>query len=668
MTRFSLSSIWALGLLLPSPQEVAPPDLGQERPLRNDLVLPIDTRAQAEIERGDRAWSEGRAALAFDAWQSALEVSSTGQSVAPLSSDTNQPRPFSDPEGSHERRTEGVAYAVLRRLSSLTREESAAWRGRVAPLAEAATRRAGIDRARLMRLERNFPFTEGALRAALRLADLSLERGLLGSASAWLTRARRHVAALDPSTTLARRGREAVALRQDSLRPAPASDPGLWKAAKGLRAVAFTPLSGRPRAQRSSLRSDLGRRVETGAVILADGSLVVQAAMMLARVDREGTVQRFPLASLDALSFEMQPYASPASGGWPLLPVTDGRSLWMVVGREGPRTAGALACIDFDEGGLPFSRWVLGEEGLIRRGPGNTRIPRDVIVGPGRWSWQPGPVLDQDTLFVQAREMPEEEGQARSERLWLCAFEAATGLLRWKRDLGRPADLAQESLGRFGGSSLAASPGMPLALHEGRVFVGTNNGQGVLLDAIDGRIVWSFKNRRRSAEQRGWTGSRRPGVHRRGEGTPWVSWAPFDSDFMYALRLAPDLGQGILAARPWAQSEAIDVISADEQGAVLLGRSGARRVVLEKPPGEGLRHALYLGRAESFSGAGLASAKRVLLASDRALYLFDRTRELLLLDTVAFEGGQGGGGGGLWAHGNRVWVVGEDAVWTFEAF
>jgi outer membrane protein assembly factor BamB len=398
---------------------------------------------------------------------------------------------------------------------------------------------------------------------------------------------------------------------------------------------------------------------------MRDGSLVIHVPLMLARVDRDGGVERFPISGLRGLSNEMQPFASSSSGGWPLLMATEGDSLWMVVGRGGPRADNALACVGFDEGGLPFTRWVLGVRGLIQAESDEPVAARADMLGEGTWGWQPGPVLHEGKLFVQARQLPEEDGETRGERVWLCAFDAWTGRLIWKRDLGRPADLGQESAGRFGSGALASSPGMPLALVSGRVFVGTNAGSCSLVDAVDGRLVWSFKNRRREEGAVGWAGSRPPSMALGPAGVNTLSWAPFDSDYLYELRAEPDLGRGLLSGRPWEQGEAIDVVTLDARGAVLLGRSGSRRVVLERRPGEETKLRLYLGRAERFGGRALASQERVLLTSDRALYLFDRSRELLLLTAVPLEEG---GGGGVWAAGDRIWVLGEDALWTFEAF
>jgi hypothetical protein len=192
-------SLLLLAATFDGAQEDAPSGLGLETPLRNDLVLPIHARAQAEMERGDRAWSRAERGAAFDAWRAALETSAAGDSVTPASGDPGQPHPFPTVDGSDHRRSEGVAYAVLRRLAAVSPEDRAAWRARFAPLSESAIEEAGADRRRLARLERDLPLTEGALRAALRLFDLDFEAGRPLSAAAWCGRRRSRCSRSGPS-------------------------------------------------------------------------------------------------------------------------------------------------------------------------------------------------------------------------------------------------------------------------------------------------------------------------------------------------------------------------------------------------------------------------------------------------------------------------------------
>ncbi|MEO6709736.1 MAG: hypothetical protein ABIP42_09155, partial [Planctomycetota bacterium] len=76
--------------------------------------------------------------------------------------------------------------------------------------------------------------------------------------------------------------------------------------------------------------------------------------------------------------------------------------------------------------------------------------------------------------------------------------------------------------------------------------------------------------------------------------------------------------------------------------------------------------ALRLGPEEVFSGRALASDQRVIAASDRALYLFDRSKDLALLAAPTLAGPIPRGGN-LWAKGARVYVLSSRFVEVFSA-
>ena len=100
---------------------------------------------------------------------------------------------------------------------------------------------------------------------------------------------------------------------------------------------------------------------------------------------------------------------------------------------------------------------------------------------------------------------------------------------------------------------------------------------------------------------------------------------------------------------------------------LFLGRDGRHRALRAARPGEDARSALYLGRGERFAGAALTSPERVLLSSDQAVYLFDRTRGDLLLSAIDLEDLGAGRGGSVLARGDRVFVVGRDTLWVLAA-
>jgi hypothetical protein len=642
----------------------------REGPLQNETVLATQAAAEEEIERGDRAWSGADELGAFEAWRHALEVSATGDAVTLVSSDPKAARPWPDEERTAERRTEGVEYAVLRRLEAVGTERRAAWRARFSAAAELALARAQEDAHWLARVEREWPLTEAAARAALVLADAALETDDAEGAAAWLERARRHAREVSPELALAVERRSTALAALTALTAGRASTETrteTWTSARSLVPTGSLRLAGRRASARSPWELPLGRTIEPGWTFLDDGSLVILAPLMLVRVAADGKTERFPTWPTLGLTDDLQPYFSPASAGWPLCATSDGTRCYWVEGRSNEDHDNALAAVSFTRSGEPRVSWLLTSEGLSGADvPG--KVARETLLGPGHWALQPGPELAGRRLFVQARQWGEatEEGASTSERLMLCCFDSRTGDLRWKSTLGRPSDLVPEIGRRPAASAFTATPGMPLVRAGSRIFVGTNAGFAALVDAVDGRLAWAFKNRRREATDTGWPGTRRPRVETTAGGTKIVHWAPFDSDVAYALRAEPDLGAGVLAQTPRRRGEALDLVAASGERRLELASVNERRALLDSTGGTSIS-SVFLGRAEHFTGAGLASSERALVASDRKLYMYDRTRELYLQSALPLEDAEGTLGGSVFARGSKVWVLGPDTLWSFEA-
>jgi len=629
---------------------------GDEGPLRNDAFVPVAAEAVAELELGDREWERGRPVEAFDAWQRALERSQVGEGVALRSQDPRAPYIGRDPDGTHARRTEGVAVAVLRRLFAQDEGARGAWRARFEPSAEARLLEAETRPDALAALERAYPLTAGAFRAALRLADQALERADSEAALTWLERAERHASGAAESSAL--RARRDFARELEPGEP-PAAD--AWQEALDLELESALPLEGRVAVPRSLEPAPLGRGIEPGLAFLADGSIVVQSPYLLIRIDAQGRLGRFPLSDLLGTPARLFPFASRGSGGWGLLPATDGFRVALVVGRSSPAHANVLACVTFDAQGFPVPQWTLSSETGLRRGGAEDG---ELVLGEGRWDFQPGPLVVGGRLFVQARQVADDEGEggARGDRVFLLALDLATGAVLWERFVTKASDLSPDVGRRFGGSVTAPTSGQPLASARGRVFVGTNLGVAALFDAVDGRLAWTFKNRRRTWDEEGWPGSRAPLVDAAGD-VPRVHWAPFDAGHLYVLRLEPGLGGALLDEPPRAIGQGLDVVAADAAGTLVLARAGGRRALATWRP-EGSATSLYLGRAEQFTGAGLASSARALVASDAGLYLFDRSRDLFLFDFEPLTAPSGSPGGTLYARKSRVFVLGENTLWT----
>ena len=56
-----------------------------------------------------------------------------------------------------------------------------------------------------------------------------------------------------------------------------------------------------------------------------------------------------------------------------------------------------------------------------------------------------------------------------------------------------------------------------------------------------------------------------------------------------------------------------------------------------------------------------------LVSTDRGLYLFDRARDLLLLDFCPLPAEGGSRGGAVYARGDTIVVVGENGLWSVTA-
>lgn len=128
--------------------------------------------------------------------------------------------------------------------------------------------------------------------------------------------------------------------------------------------------------------------------------------------------------------------------------------------RELRRAESSIVCLDLKREGLPV--WAISSETL--------GAPEEW------WSFEGPPVADDDRLYVLAsRSRPQ-------SRLHALCISAATGDILWNVPVGSP--IASPSEG------LAVMTHRLLALAGRRLFVQTNQGAVVCLDAGDGRAQW----------------------------------------------------------------------------------------------------------------------------------------------------------------------------------
>ncbi len=651
--------------------------LAQEPPgdlegaLRNDTYLPTSSDVAAKLAAGDNAWERRQGAAerspelaasrteAFDAWQRAIAISTPGDCVpgSLVEIDAALADTWPDPDDSLARRTESIECAVLRRLSRIDAADLAQWCERFAPLAERELAAAGSEAARLAVVERAHPCTEAAAAAALRLFDLAFESGRLEVARGWIDRAQSHALALERAGRASRDAplAAAIAKRRATSAPVVRSRTDAWESARALTKLFTVPLA-------EPAQDGTADPSRPGIAFLSDGTAVVQSAELVYCVSPDGSVRSLDLVKLGQnFDWRWQPIVGRRAADWPLLPASDGARVVVVAGRAQESSGNALLCIDpGDPRRAPALHWGYAESGW--RDPIGREVPLEQCLGPGLWSFEPGPAIAGTEVIVQARQwVSETESEVRVDegrtRAWCLALDVATGAVRWKRFLATGADAHTDPslLARLRAARQRVGCAQPLGVAGTRVLVGTELGVAALLDVCDGRPLWSVRSQRREFSDRGWTTASPPVAST----TSVWHWAPSDSRFLYRLRNGADLdGRGVFEGPPTPIGEMIELVGAGASEILALARAGDRRTLSRLDTHSGRRDdAVPLGRDEVFTGAGLASPSRVLFASTRALYLVDRERGLYVLQRVPLESEHGPSGGSVFARGDRVFVV-----------
>lgn len=681
----------ALLFLALAPQDDGPDDplerAPAEGPLDNDVFVEVSGSAaralvagDAELvaarsarDRGDGVERERRLGRAFEAWREALVDGGPGALV------------WYDPARQDPGRVaEGVAAVVDRRLFELTPDERSAWSAHWNAVADIDLAAADTDEDALAEVVRRNPLTAAAGRAGLRLADLALESGRTARARAWLGRA-----ALDLEAGGAAGARTAAAAREALLPTLPSPRPEVWQVATAFEVTGRIdwrdPVRRRPRP------AGADRMPRAGGAFVGDDELVVQTAdelltVALAGPDGPRITDRRRLADLLEGNGGFLEHDEP--GPWPLLPLWTGDRLALVVGRsrlepnalvvlERP-PADSLSGVGLDlrsDLGLGPPRagfrlaWAVIDDERLEPGGATARIAG--LEGLETLEFQPGPVYSGDLVVVQAREY------VNQIRDWLLAFDLRDGSLVWRRLVAAGADRLPTERFTLAAPRFASQPLLDLADDgEALVFAGTHLGAGALVETRTGEFRWLFKNRRRPPRAPGWTGDRPVlGTSSAPATTPVILWAPWDSDHMYPLRPGvPPAGQdedrvlqrGVPAV-PMVEAEAL--LGGDVEEAIVLARDGKERTISARRAGLDRVDALDLGPDEAFSGRGLVGPARVWVPSDRGVYLFDRTRELYLLDfqTLTSAAAGAAAGGDLVARGARVVVVGSGGLWVLAA-
>ncbi len=676
---------------------------GGEGPLDNDCFLPSLPEATKDLLAGDRLLERAREALhrerqaeferllgnGFERWHEALAKAPSGASV------------FIETRAVAVRRvTEGLRHALRRRLEELGDAERHTWTRRFANSGETALQMAldrGALEADLLEVQRLFPGTRAAASAGVLAFDRNLESGHGTLARAHISRARWHARFCESESA-----QRALLAREEVLFPVTGErEPEAWQRAHRLRYT--DSISILPETPRSRRLHGPGIGVRPGLCFLADGSFIVQASNQVhqLRLDKDGQLERVRVFEPEKLLGGFAPWLDerlvrPVPPGWALTPCSDGQTIVFIHGRTlGDGDRNALFCVDLpspeeiERRGiesappLPQLAWAIVGDLRVRADGEVEEIA--ALADLPQLEYQPGAVIHGERVFVMARAS---EGDIRA---WLLAFDRGDGALLWKRLLAKGADLLPDA-GRLGGSGGlygGASQGLllvpqgtsgPAGQGEVRLFCGTHLGAGALVDTLDGSPVWTLKNRRRDARVRGWSGAPpRLGA----DGT--ILWNPADSDRLYTLHAGPiPLTFSILdgTTAPGAESlpdtthlfeapvrplgEALTLLGGDREESLVLGRARSEKTVSSRRPGRDRIDGLYLAQEEAFAGEGLVSPSRLLFSTTRGLYLFDRERELYLLDYQPVpRGGEAPAGGDIYAQGAWILVLGRHLVWAY---
>ena len=667
-----------------------------EGPLSNDAFLPLDGESRQDLEEAERALGEATEAAAEGARQRALGAAF--QAWARVAGRLAQAAPPEGPgrggipagpeenDGGPTRLSEGLASALRRSVAALSPERRELWRGSF----EAVARLDGTSTTALA-----WPGTVSAARAALGDLDRALESGRVERATARLQRARALAALLDAhperaviEAALARRTAELQRWRGES-----STTPPAWQSASDLELKGSIQLLDRELPVVPSQAAP-GRGARPGLVAVDERTLFVQTASSLWRVElnREGRPLRADAVSLDRLlGVSFGSLARPRTGreapGWELAPKLYNRHLFVVHGaREGLRSPipNAIARLPIPElvggslggdlrGGLLIERapdyqpeWVLSGDLLWRPSADPSgRVERIPALAPlAEAEWQPGFAFVDDVLVVQARVLAD-----RTEA-WLVGLDPRDGTYLWKRRTGGGAGLASAQ-NRFARAAVPRASAPPLLVANGLVLCPTQLGFQTLIDPEQGELLWTLATRRRDAAQPGWSlcgpfaaeGDRERAL-----------LAPPDSDRLYplsltALQSTPDGAPALPLAGPILHiGTAEALLGAAGDAAAVLRRDGRERTVsLLSGPGEAPLDAFHLGPEEIFRGRALVSQDRILVSTDRSLYLLDGEHDLFLLAAPHLGVRGRMPGGDVFFADPWVIVLGFDALWVFQS-
>lgn len=661
-----------------------------EGALQNDSFLPVNLTADELYRAALQELDAGRRDSGLETLRSALAASATGDSL-PFAAGMAQSE-------SGVRLTLGVESAVWRTLMGRAPTEARAWCDRFADLAAetAAKDPAGA--------ERRFPGTQAAVKAALGLADRYLADGQVTLAGRFLDRAAQHLelrahAGLDAEAFQAA-AENALGTRRVALAPAPISRRAPTELSARFDALTTLPrpatipfefqipeedpyladLLGRQNQNPTQRGPGLG--IRPGLVALGSNRVAIHTGLGLHIID---LVQKRRLAIIEprrladqALGQIATPRAARKGGapGWAHLPVLTDELLLIVTGRtDAGRTPNALMALERDtlvpatfaidganlEPHVSRARWMVSSNGHLL---GDRYTNPETLKALNGAEVQPGFVVVDDRVIFQARVL---DGEVQT---YLVALELATGAPLWTRLITKGGSIDDGM--RFGQARLPVGSAAPLVALDGNVLVSTNLGVDALVDAADGRVLWSYKTRRTNPDDERFSGIT-PLVQAGADA--FVVTAPADSDHAYVYRptLIGPSSDSPLDCPPLAIDSATDLVGHSGRELFFLNQAGGERQLTSRriqPNGadEPGAQSILLRRDETFVAPPALGDQRLVISSNRGVFLFDRTRSLSLADYLSLPGGAGPreAGGAVFSLGEQLLILGPGTLWVFE--
>jgi len=622
----------------------------------NDTWLPYDVALEQTLASADEALetdgSNTNLDDVFRAWSAALE-GATPSAWVRWDTRVHWETSEEEPPLWNDRRAEGVFSAILLRQTAAGEALHGPWIRFTEAEAEGALEAAlslPIERAfrPLADLSARYPGTRASARAALFCSDWDRERGRMHHARAWLSRAEESAALLgDEALNAAVQAREVRPLMPE---------PEPWEDADSWEVVDFALLTDDLGSPASGVR---------GLTRWGDEGVFIQSAELAWTLGTEGSARAFSLRELAERAGQTlaRRWTRPGSR-WRHQPTANSEFVFSVLGRVRDERSNVL--IAFRPGVPPLPRWSLGQSGW-RDADGEELASLAEAIGPGAWEFQPGPLVVDDLLIVQARrwEISDSEGRmslvdpARAEATAL-ALELTSGALVWKTPLARGSELFGEPVARFSTAETPSRPAPSPRLCGTSLVFATGLGACVALDLADGRA------------QRAVLGQRVEG------GASWADaaiatsphsslWTPYGGKSAYELALgtqSPDLLISPFTRSPIRASEWSSLVGAhDGRLLVAVSRGGRHQIEIVSDGALSARRSVQLSPGESLQGAHALGMTRLLSISDQGLFVFDLERELYLVGHVPLDPNVACLPAGLVSAGSWAWALTESGLY-----